>query len=303
MRVESSMVSYAAEHSSVSATVAIDETFVRTLPPDSVELSDSAMAAVSDDLDDLEGLDPKQRLAVLILERMLGQRIQWRRAEEAATVPARRTVVMRRRTEVHSESEQTSFRARGLVETSDGRGIRFSVSLRMEREFVSVGSAGGAGNTTDPLVVNFGGAPARLGGAKVSFDLTADGKPEEISFVAQGSGFLVLDGNGDGRANDGAELFGPVSGNGYAELAAYDADGNGWIDEGDPVFGKLRIWTREGFYSLAEKGIGAIGASSVETPFAIRDGANSSLGNVRRTGVFLGENGSAGTVQEVELAS
>lgn len=76
-------------------------------------------------------------------------------------------------------------------------------------------------------------------------DLDADGMEDQISFVLPGSGFLALDLNGDGRINDGRELFGPETGDGFAELARYDEDGNQWIDENDPVFERLRIWTKD----------------------------------------------------------
>jgi hypothetical protein len=142
-----------------------------------------------------------------------------------------------------------------------------------------------------------------LTGGKVSFDLNSDGVPEDISFVGAGSGFLVLDSNGDGKVNDGQELFGPQTGNGFSELAGYDSDGNGWIDEGDAVFSKLRIWTQDGLHTLPQQGIGAISTSSAETPFALKDGNGGLQGEVRGTGVFLFESGSAGTIQQVDLAA
>ena len=43
---------------------------------------------------------------------------------------------------------------------------------------------------------------------KFKFDINADGKEDDISFVGKGSGFLALDKNGDGKINDGSELFG-----------------------------------------------------------------------------------------------
>jgi len=154
----------------------------------------------------------------------------------------------------------------------------------MQREFESFTSSIGPAHKADPLVVNFGGAPARLTGAKISFDLNSDGAPENVSFVARGSGFLALDSNGDGKVNDGRELFGPQTGNGFGELAAYDSDNNGWIDQRDPVFAKLRIWTVNGLESLSDKGIGAISTSSAMTPFALKDAANVSQGDIRSTG-------------------
>ena len=85
---------------------------------------------------------------------------------------------------------------------------------------------------------------ANLTDQKFFFDIDADGKKDEISELAAGSGYLALDHNNDGKINDGSELFGPESGDGFADLAEYDDDGNGWIDENDAVWKKLKIWCR-----------------------------------------------------------
>ena len=98
----------------------------------------------------------------------------------------------------------------------------------------------------DPLVINFNGSAAQLTSTKFSFDIDTDGTTENISFAAPGSGFLALDKNHDGKINDGSELFGPASGNGFKELAAYDQDGNQWIDENDAVFSRLKVWSKDG---------------------------------------------------------
>lgn len=122
-----------------------------------------------------------------------------------------------------------------------------------------------------------------------------------------GSGFLALDHNQDGVINDGSELFGPTSGNGFAELAAYDSDNNGWLDENDPVFNDLRLWVMgEGGTSylatLASRGIGALLLNSADTEFSLTDSNNATLGQIRDTSIFVRENGSVGTIQEVDLA-
>lgn len=43
---------------------------------------------------------------------------------------------------------------------------------------------------------------------RFKFDLNADGQNEDINFATNGSGYLALDRNGDGRINNGSELFG-----------------------------------------------------------------------------------------------
>jgi hypothetical protein len=111
--------------------------------------------------------------------------------------------------------------------------------------------------------------------------LDCDGETEQISFAGNGSGFLSLDINGDGVINNGSELFGPQSGNGFEELAQYDNDNNGWIDESDSIYEKLRIWSKDGngndyLFALGEKGIGAIYLGNIGTEFNITDNQNNS---------------------------
>jgi hypothetical protein len=214
------------------------------------------------------------------------------------------------RHESYSETERTTFSARGAVRTADGLEIGFAVDLVMERSYREESRTslrlGDAVRKQDPLVLNFAGSAAQLTDTRFSFDLDADGKAERINFVGPGSGFLVLDRNGDGKANDGSELFGPASGDGFAELAALDGDGNGWIDESDGAYGNLRIWTKDPagndrLMSLGEAQVGAISLLRAATPFDIKDEANRMQGQVRSSGIFLQENGKAGTIQQIDL--
>jgi hypothetical protein len=207
------------------------------------------------------------------------------------------------------ESEQMAFRAEGRVVTADGREIAISVELAMSRELVQEERltirAGDA--LKDPLVVNFAGTAAELTQRDFRFDLDADGRQDQIAFVRPGSGFLALDRNGNRAVDDGSELFGALTGDGFAELAAHDADGNGWIDEGDAVYAGLRIWTRDPdgtdrLVGLGEQGIGAIYLGNVASPFQLKTADGALLGQVANTGVFLREDGSAGTVQKIDLA-
>lgn len=212
--------------------------------------------------------------------------------------------------ERYSESEKTTFSASGTIRTADGRDVSFAIDLTMARSFTFESNAslrlGDAVRKTDPLVLNFAGTAAQLTDTRFAFDLDSDGKAEQINFVAAGSGFLVLDRNRDGQVSNGKELFGPSSGNGFGELSELDADRNGWIDENDPAFQDLRIWTKDTagnnhLESLAEVGVGALALTWVNTPFEIRDYAGAISGQIRNSGVFLQEGGEAGTIQQVDL--
>jgi hypothetical protein len=210
--------------------------------------------------------------------------------------------------ESHYESEQTSFKAEAVVRTADGREISATVELNMSREFFSEQQinirAGDA--LKDPLVINFSGKAAELTERNFSFDLDLDGRDDQIAFVSSGSGFLALDRNGDGEINDGSELFGPATGSGFTELAAFDDDGNLWIDENDSVYDRLRIWSMDEngdhqLMALGQHGVGAIYLGSVETRFALKDDINETLGQIRETGIYLEEEGGAGTIQQLDL--
>ena len=65
------------------------------------------------------------------------------------------------------------------------------------------------------MVINFQGTGAELSDLRFTFDMDTDGMSEDNAFVGPGSGFLILDKNGDGVINDGRELFGPQSGDGF----------------------------------------------------------------------------------------
>jgi len=209
-----------------------------------------------------------------------------------------------------SESEQTRFAASGSVLTSDGKQIDFSVALTMARSYQAESDihlrAGDARQTQDPLVINFGGTAAQLTSQRFSFDLNADGNNESINFTAAGSGFLAFDRNGDGKINNGTELFGATTGNGFAELAALDSDHNGWIDENDAAYSQLRVWTKDAagkdqLATLAQADVGALNVASVATPFAIKDGGNALQGQIAATGIYLHAGGDVGTIQHVNL--
>lgn len=209
----------------------------------------------------------------------------------------------------YEEAENTSFSTQGTVKCADGREINFNLNLEMSRsfqEYYEENISYTQVSLCDPLVINLNGNIADLSDQTFYFDLDGDGQEDEINRLNQGSGFLALDKNGDGIINDGTELFGTQSGNGFDDLAEYDTDHNGFIDEGDEIWDKLKIWVmdengNQQLYSLAEKGVGAICLQNNATNFAINDDNNQTKGVIRNTGVFLYENGDVGTVQHVDM--
>ena len=214
----------------------------------------------------------------------------------------------------YSEKEAVTFDTKGLVHTSDGREIPFGLSFSMSRSFMEETHLKEVVNDVltfyDPLVLNMDVPTAAVTDQKFFFDIDQDGNKEKISGLEKGSGFLALDKNGDGVINDGSELFGTKSGDGFRDLAAYDLDRNGWIDENDAIYESLRVWTKdfEGndtLLSLKEADIGAIYLGHVSTGFDLKDAeTNDTNARIQSTGIFLHEStGEAGTIQHVDFSA
>lgn len=308
-----------------------------TLPKDVLELSDAANNKIKgtceSDEEPLYQLSEKDKQNILLIEKFIekltGKKIKLLVADKAfisgqdkvgLDLPNGQQAEIARDQrqgwglsynyhESVQETETVSFSSSGIVQTEDGRQIDFRLEFEAVRESSrSIDISIKAGDALiDPLVVNYGTGMASLSDDKVSFDLNNDGQKDNISFVNEGSGLLALDKNADGIINNGSELFGPTTGDGFAELAQYDLDKNNWIDENDAVFNQLKVWSRdtegnEQLMAIGAVGIGAIYLGNVDTQFSLQGTDQSQQGQLQSTGVFLKENGMAGTIQHVDFA-
>ncbi|MDR0935505.1 MAG: hypothetical protein LBM98_02350 [Oscillospiraceae bacterium] len=225
----------------------------------------------------------------------------------AQASPTPKALIQATATREVSFEQSFSFSASAQVQTSDGKSINVQLDLNMSSSFYSKESATVTQVFTDPLVFNLNASSAELSNTKFSFDLDADGTADQITNLAKSSGFLALDRNGDGKINDGSELFGAKTGDGFKELSVYDDDGNGWIDEGDSIFNKLRIWQNnddgtQSLIGLGQAGIGAIFLGNVAGNYNLNADPNNPQARIASTGMFLREDGTAGTVQHVDFS-
>lgn len=205
------------------------------------------------------------------------------------------------------ESNTLNFEALGQVQTEDGRQIDFMLALEFSRhtEIEQTNLFQGRLNLIDPLMINLNGGAVELSDQYFDFDLNGDGQTERIAQTAGGSGYLVFDRNGNGTIDNGSELFGPQSGNGFAELAQYDDDGNGWIDENDAIFSQLGVmqFGEQGAVtrSASEAGLGALYLGSVASDYQLTNEQGAVQGVIKGSGVALSEAGATLLLQEVHL--
>ncbi|WP_199154587.1 hypothetical protein [Chromobacterium sp. ASV23] len=210
----------------------------------------------------------------------------------------------------YQDKQQLQFSANGQVTTQDSKQFQFSLNLSMQSLYQYHSSAGSqnGGQPHDPLMISLGADAGRFSGATASFDLQNNGQMTQLPFPTDG-GWLVLDKNGSGKVGNGSELFGPQSGNGFADLAKYDVNHDGVIDESDPVYAQLRIWTGRGsdgkdqLETLQQAHIGAILLPSVQAPLTMRQDSASiaPTAQMESAGVYLKDDGQAGMVSQVDV--
>lgn len=106
-----------------------------------------------------------------------------------------------------------------------------------------------------PIILDLGHDGYRLTSMEdgVEFDLRNDGTKRRTAWTRAGAenAFLALDRNGDGRIDNGSELFGDatplhsgqLTENGFIALAEFDSNADGVIDAADGIWPVLLLWT------------------------------------------------------------
>lgn len=204
----------------------------------------------------------------------------------------------------YMEAQELNFQAKAYIQ-AEGKEIELSLDVSLSRSFVSKTKITISQNLQDPLIISLDSMMPRLSTDKFTFDIDSDGESEQISKLGLNSVFLALDKNSNSIIDNGNELFGTKSGDGFADLSLYDDDKNSWIDENDAIFDKLRVWQKtdkeDKLLALGEVGIGAIFLGSTHTPFSLNSNINDTLGEMKKSGIVLFENGGAGIISQIDL--
>lgn len=133
------------------------------------------------------------------------------------------------------------------------------------------------GCPTSPILINLHDGSFPLAGAEapVWFDIDANGERNRMTWTKAGSAvaFLARDRNGNGRIDDGSELFGNAtvlrSGtravNGFEALMELDANTDGQVNALDEAWSALLLWTDTNHDGVSQSGeIRGVAGSPVE---------------------------------------
>ncbi len=185
----------------------------------------------------------------------------------------------------------------------------FSIQLTFEFEYQEVLQVQqGAVQQADPIVLDLDGDGIELTSYTqgAQFDITGTGKKVTTAFVTGGDAFLAIDRNGNGRIDDGTELFGDQNGatNGFEELRRLDTNGDGRINHLDANFNDLLLW-RDNGNGITEPGelISLADAGIVEISLDYRNVNQAAAGGNRITQIasFVRADGSRGTAADALL--
>lgn len=216
-------------------------------------------------------------------------------------------------TREYTQESSIEFTTQALVNTNRGQ-INIDLNLSFSQSFYEKHQEElNSRKTTylDPLIINYNSDLTSFdnisSSIKFEFDLNSDGKNELIASLKEGTGFLALDKNKNNTIDNGSELFGASTGDGFEELRKYDNDNNSWIDENDDIFDNLLIWEKNeneksSLISLGQAGIGAIYLSAINSGLTYSSAIHENYARLKESSIYLKESGKAGLITSVDFA-
>jgi len=198
------------------------------------------------------------------------------------------------------QAVQASFS--GALQLDDGSSISFAFDFSMAVSWARYSAQ--QGPMQDPLLISLSGQPVELTGDSSSFDLKGNGQMSALPQLSAEQYYLAYDRNQDKQVNNGTELFGPISGNGFADLAAYDGNANGFIDAADDIWQHLYLWQpQQQMLNISQTELAAISLESVATPMSLLNKEQQVLAQLQRSGLAFLADGTPALVQQIDVVA
>lgn len=165
---------------------------------------------------------------------------------------------------------------------------------------------------TTPLVLSFDGAKVTFERTHGEFAFTP-GRAVHSDWPSAVTPWLARDVNGNGRIDDGSELFGSdtrlpdgrTATNGFEALAALDGNDDGVVDAKDPAFSSLLVWRDADGDKRSTKAelepLKAAGVTALATRFDVEPRCDARGNCERERGVFTTRAGKSGVLVDVHL--
>jgi len=159
---------------------------------------------------------------------------------------------------------------------------------------------------TDPLAFDLDGNGIETTGVNqgIQFDIDADGKKEQTSFISGNDAFLAYDKNGNGVIDNGSELFGDQNGakNGFEELKKYDDNKDGSIDKHDAIYSNLQLLSLDKNNQQQSSSLADHNIQSINLNYNNQHHAINYYDSIEQTGQYKRKDGTSGYVADVLLA-
>ncbi len=168
----------------------------------------------------------------------------------------------------------------------------------------------------DPIILDLDGDGLETVGltSNAYFDHDGDGVLTRTGWAGKDDALLVWDRNTNGAIDTGAELFGDftplpngtLAPNGFAALAALDANGDGILDASDPAFAELKLWrdtSQDGLTGAGELiSLPDAGIVSLNLTNTLKNQGLANGNTLAREGSFTRADGTTGGMGEFRLA-
>src|SRR5579883_3061384 len=171
------------------------------------------------------------------------------------------------------------------------------------------GPAGGQDAAAGVLVLDLDGSGIRLtaeSGAAPMFDMFGSGFAVHTGWVQPSTGLLVIQ-NADGSVSSIHNLVGGDGNVGFAALAKYDANGDGVIDAGDPIYSQLCVWQDSNGNGTVDPGelmtLPQAGIASINVAATAQAGMTIAGNQITATGTFTRTDGSTGAIADAAFAT